>query len=176
MPKRRNEDAPYWQQLRLAERHIIEYALEHGQTIRKTAEILGISPNYLSERTRELGITPPEVRPGPKPGTKPNRVAKPDLRVVPNEGAPARPVLPEVVRADTAEDEDEDEDTFDGDDEEEGDEDDEGEGDEGEDGEGDEADGKGDGDAEGDEGDDEGDDEGEGEDDANQGDALETGN
>jgi len=82
MPKKRDEGAPYWVQLRQAERSVIEFALGHGQTIRGTATILGISPNYLSERLRELGITPPEVRPGPKPGSKPNRPAAPQLRVV----------------------------------------------------------------------------------------------
>lgn len=80
MPKRRDEQAPYWQQLRVAERGIIEYALEHGITIRGTAVILGISPNYLGERLRLLGIPVPDVRPGPKPGTK--RPAAPKLRVV----------------------------------------------------------------------------------------------
>lgn len=86
MPKRRDEQAPYWQQLRVAERGIIEYALEHGKTIRGTAVILGISPNYLGERLRLLGIPVPDVRPGPKPGT-PRRPAAPKLRVV--EGPPA---------------------------------------------------------------------------------------
>jgi len=80
MPKRRDEQAPYWQQLRVAERGIIEYALEHGITIRGTAAILGISPNYLGERLRLLGIPVPDVRPGPKPGTK--RSTTPKLRVV----------------------------------------------------------------------------------------------
>ncbi len=80
MPKRRDEQAPYWQQLRVAERGIIEYALEHGITIRGTAAILGISPNYLGERLRLLGIPVPDVRPGPKPGTK--RPTTPKLRVV----------------------------------------------------------------------------------------------
>lgn len=80
MPKRRDEHAPYWQQLRVAEKGIIEYALEHGKTIRGTAVILGISPNYLGERLRLLGIPVPDVRPGPKPGTK--RPQAPKLRVV----------------------------------------------------------------------------------------------
>ena len=110
MPKRRNQNAPYWQQLRVAERQIIEYALEHGQTIRKTAEILGISPNFLSERTRELEIATPEVRPGPKPGTKPNRPMKPNLRVIPGESAiaPALQASTPPVRADTRDDSDDD--------------------------------------------------------------------
>jgi len=81
MPKRRDEQAPYWQQLRVAERGIIEYALEHGQTVRGTARLLGISPNYLGERMRELGIAIPEVRPGPKPTTA-KRPARPRLQVV----------------------------------------------------------------------------------------------
>lgn len=101
MPKRRNEQAPYWQQLRVAERGIIEYALEHGKTIRGTAVILGISPNYLGERLRLLGIPVPDVRPGPKPGT-PRRPATPKLRVV---DGPPPPAPDETL------DEDEDEDT-----------------------------------------------------------------
>lgn len=100
MPKRRDEHAPYWQQLRVAEKGIIEYALEHGKTIRGTAVILGISPNYLGERLRLLGIPVPDVRPGPKPGTK--RPQAPKLRVVP-ESAPAE----ETQDADEDEDEDE---------------------------------------------------------------------
>jgi hypothetical protein len=66
--------------MRLAERNIIEYALEHGKTVRGTAALLGISSNYLSEEMRELGIPIPEVKPGPKPGTK--RPPRPNLRVV----------------------------------------------------------------------------------------------
>lgn len=96
MPKRRDEQAPYWQQLRVAERGIIEYALEHGITIRGTATILGISPNYLGERLRLLGIPVPDVRPGPKPGTK--RPVAPKLRVV--EEAPPSETLDEDADAD----------------------------------------------------------------------------
>lgn len=129
MPKRRDEGAPYWVQLRQAERSVIEFALIHGQTIRGTAAILGISPNFLSERVRELGITPPEVRPGPKPGSKPNRPAVPQLRVVSEV-----PEAPEAVEDEddevpgdpAAEDEEDweedDEEEDDGDDEEEDDE------------------------------------------------------
>lgn len=98
MPKRRDEHAPYWQQLRVAEKGIIEYALEHGKTIRGTAVILGISPNYLGERLRLLGIPVPDVRPGPKPGTK--RPQAPKLRVV---DAPP----PEETLDEDADDEDE---------------------------------------------------------------------
>jgi hypothetical protein len=110
MPKRRDENAPYWVQLREAERHIIEFALEHGGSIRGTAAILGISPNYLRERTRELNIDTPEVRPGPKPGTKPPvRVDKPDLRVVAANGTPRPPTLPAgaPLRADADEEDNE---------------------------------------------------------------------
>lgn len=122
MPKRRDEGAPYWVQLRQAERSVIEFALEHGKTIRGTAAILGISPNFLSERVRELGITPPEVRPGPKPGSKPNRPAAPQLRVVGDtpEEVPETPEDEEEVPGDpvTLDEYDEDEDELDGDDEE----------------------------------------------------------
>ncbi|MDB4955848.1 MAG: hypothetical protein JWO36_3417 [Myxococcales bacterium] len=104
MPKRRDEQAPYWQQLRVAEKGIIEYALEHGITIRGTAVILGISPNYLGERLRLLGIPVPDVRPGPKPGTK--RPVVPKLRVV--EETPPGETLDE-----DADDKDADEDTND---------------------------------------------------------------
>jgi hypothetical protein len=106
MPKRRNENAPYWVQIRHAEKSIIEYALEHGITIRGTAVILGISPNYLGERLRLLGIPVPDVRPGPKPGTK--RPATPKLRVV--EETPPGETLDEDA------DEDENEATGEGDD------------------------------------------------------------
>ena len=108
MPKKRDEDAPYWVQLRQAERSIIEFALEHGQSVRNTAALLGISVNYLRERTRELNIVTPEIKPGPKPGAKPPVRAQPDLRVVAANGAPRPPALP-VNRAETA-DEDQNED------------------------------------------------------------------
>jgi len=101
MPKRRDEQAPYWQQLRVAERGIIEYALEHGITIRGTATILGISPNYLGERLRLLGIPVPDVRPGPKPGTK--RPTTPKLRVVEETAVPSPETLDEDEDEDTAE-------------------------------------------------------------------------
>lgn len=88
MPKRRDEQAPYWQQLRVAEKGIIEFALEHGKTIRGTAVLLGISPNYLGERIHLLGIPVPDVRPGPKPGTKRPAPAAPQLRVVSEDPPP----------------------------------------------------------------------------------------
>jgi hypothetical protein len=112
MPKRRDANAPYWQQLREAERSIIVFALEHGQTLRGTAALLGISPNYLSERVAELGISTPDVRPGPKPGTKPNRIVRPELRVVPGAGTPPSAVAedPEEEELEDKDDEDEDED------------------------------------------------------------------
>lgn len=131
MPKRRDENAPYWQQLKAAERGIIEYALEHGKTMRGTAAILGISPNFLSERAKELGIEPPEVKPGPKPGTKPNRPNKPALRVVGSDPEPepepedededADDEIDETAELDDEGDEDEDEDDEEDDDEEIGD-------------------------------------------------------
>jgi len=106
MPKRRDEQAPYWQQLRVAERSIIEFALEHGQTIRGAARLLGISPNYLGERVRELGIPAPEVRPGPKPGTK-RPTPPPTLRVVPTNDPPPETLDEDVEDEDELEDEDE---------------------------------------------------------------------
>jgi transposase-like protein len=108
MPKRRDEQAPYWQQLRVAERSIIEFALEHGETIRGAARLLGISPNYLGERVRELKITAPEVRPGPKPGTK-RPTPPPTLRVVSQDTPPPSETLDEDVEDEAEEEEDEEE-------------------------------------------------------------------
>jgi len=123
MPKRRDENAPFWTQMRQAERRIIEYALEHGQTLKKTATLLGISPNYLSERTRELGIPTPDSKPGPKPGTpKPRSAVKPALRVV-DDDVPAEVVEAIASDADVAaaeDEEDEDEELEDEDDLEDG--------------------------------------------------------
>lgn len=59
MPKRRNKNAPYWTMLRQAERQIIEYALQQGGTITKTASLLGINTGYLSQRVRALGVFAP---------------------------------------------------------------------------------------------------------------------
>jgi hypothetical protein len=111
MPKKRDENAPYWQQMRESERSIIAFALEHGQSVRGAATLLGVSANYLRERTRELNIATPEIKPGPKPGTKPPRAEKPDLRVVTTNGAHRPPALPVGVplHAETV-DEDEDDD------------------------------------------------------------------
>lgn len=92
MPKRKNPNAPYWQQMRHAEKSVIEYALEHGVTVRGTAKILGIASNYLYERMRLLEIAIPEVRSGPKPGTR--RPQTPKLRVVPD-GSPPEETLDE---------------------------------------------------------------------------------
>jgi hypothetical protein len=71
--KRRDDQAPYWRQLRAAERSIIEYALGHGRSVLNTANLLGVSPNYLRLRIQRLGIplpTRPGLRPGPKAGLK----------------------------------------------------------------------------------------------------------
>jgi hypothetical protein len=98
MPKKRDEQGPYWVQLREAERSIIVFALTHGATIRGTATLLGTSPNFLAGRMRELGIPTPEVKPGPKPGAKPSR---PALRVVSGNGVtPEDAPEPEAATAD----------------------------------------------------------------------------
>jgi hypothetical protein len=116
MPKKRDEQGPYWVQLREAERSIIVFALTHGATIRGTATLLGTSPNFLAGRMRELGIPTPEVKPGPKRGTKP---ARPALRVVSGNGtAPEDAPEPE---ADTTDDMDPDDWVDDVDDSDEGD-------------------------------------------------------
>jgi hypothetical protein len=135
MPKKRDEQGPYWVQLREAERSIIVFALTHGTTIRGTATLLGTSPNFLAGRMRELGIPAPEVKPGPKPGAKPTR----PLRVVSGNGAaPADEPEPEADTADTDPDDwaDDADDDADGD------------GDDDADGDDDEGDDEGDDDAE----------------------------
>lgn len=98
MPKKRDESAPFWMQMREAERSIIAFAIKCGGTLRKAADLLGISPNYLSERVRDLGMEVPESKPGPKPGS---RRVKPD-RAVEGNGA-SEPVDP----SEDAEDDDE---------------------------------------------------------------------
>ena len=111
---RRNDQAPYWIQLREAERRIIEFALEHGRSLRQTALLLGVSPNFLSERTRELGVKAPESKPGPKPGTKMPK-AQPALRIVPEGAIHA----PDKADQDEWKDDDTDKDEFDENDEDE---------------------------------------------------------
>jgi preprotein translocase subunit Sec63 len=62
MPKKRNENAPFWLQIHEAERHIITFALEQCQTILRASSILGVSPNFLSDRINKLGIIAPTSR------------------------------------------------------------------------------------------------------------------
>lgn len=59
MPKRQNEHASFWVQLRLAEKNIIEYTLQYVSSIRQAALSLGISSTYLSERVHILGVKLP---------------------------------------------------------------------------------------------------------------------
>ena len=125
MARKGDPNAPYRQQMRTAERGIIEYALEHGETIRGTAAILGVSPNFLSERMRKLGIPVPDVRPGPKPGTKRPR---PPLRVVSDTSTADAPV--ETLDEDAPEDESEEDEKW----YEDAEDDDDGDGDDGDDG------------------------------------------
>lgn len=82
MPRRRDENAPYWQQLREAERRIIEYAFQHGGNIRGTAVILGISPSFLSRRIGELGVAVPASKEVAVPASK--EVAAPALKTSKN--------------------------------------------------------------------------------------------
>lgn len=127
MPKRKNENAPYWTMLRDSERHIIAYALEQGGTITKAAQLLGISVNYLSERTRELGVPAPNKgnAPGKKRPAPPTQVeARPGLTLVPDPAEPAPAPDDEDPDAEDGEDDGED-DAEDGNGEDEG-EDDEG--------------------------------------------------
>lgn len=98
----------------MCERRVIEFALSHGETIRKSAVLLGISSNFLGERLRVLGIPAPDSKPGPKPGTK---RPPPKLRVIQGEDHPLRAISeeheneePNEPNEDEAEDKFEDED------------------------------------------------------------------
>ncbi len=157
MPKRKDENAPYWRMIRDYERQIITYALEQGHTITKTARLLGISVNYLSERTRELGVAPDKS--ATKKATSNGARKRPTQPAAPQ--ADARPALTLVASdeneaddwadVDLEEDSDDgDDDSDDGDDDGDGDE----EGDDDDDGDGDDDDG--DDSDEGEDGDDEG--------------------
>lgn len=96
MPKRLDINAPYWTQMRVAERSIIEYAYHAGRTLRRTAELLGISIPHLRRRIAVLGLgpeiglrsegkaaTPPTPkRKRKRPAKKPKAVAKPSTKPV----------------------------------------------------------------------------------------------
>lgn len=58
MPKR-DFNVPYWSQLREAEKRIVEYAMEHGRTVKRTAQLLGVKTSFLNLRVQVLGIVPP---------------------------------------------------------------------------------------------------------------------
>lgn len=76
MPKRKNEDAPYWRCLRKAEADMIEHALGECGTISNAARALGISVNYLSERVRTLGVPAPTRSSEPPPKVKKRRARR----------------------------------------------------------------------------------------------------
>jgi len=59
MPKRKNEDAPYWRTLRKCETDMINYALEQAGSIRKAAKSLGVSESFLIVRVKKLGCKRP---------------------------------------------------------------------------------------------------------------------
>jgi transposase-like protein len=65
MPKRKNDDAPYWRTLRKCETDMINFALEQAGSIRKAARSLGVSESFLIVRVKKLGCK----RPTP-PGTQ----------------------------------------------------------------------------------------------------------
>lgn len=71
MPKRRDDNAYYWKRLRHAEKTLLEDALRVHTSVREAARVLGVSPNYVSERLAVLKIPAPNTRPGPKPKTPP---------------------------------------------------------------------------------------------------------
>jgi hypothetical protein len=61
MPKRKNDDAPYWVTLRKCETDMINYALEQAGSIRKAAKSLGVSESFLITRVKTLGCKRPEL-------------------------------------------------------------------------------------------------------------------
>lgn len=69
MPKRRDENAPYWRRLRHFEKGMLKDVLRTHDSVRGAARALGISANYLGERLTRLGVAAPKARPGPKPRT-----------------------------------------------------------------------------------------------------------
>lgn len=60
MPKRKNDDAPYWRTLRKCETDMINYALEQAGSIRKAAKSLGVSESFLIVRVKTLGCRRPQ--------------------------------------------------------------------------------------------------------------------
>jgi hypothetical protein len=77
MPRRKNEQASFWIQMRTAERNIIGFTLENTTSIRKAAAILGVSSNFLSRRVRLLGISVPGLKLKPEKPKKKKRVPTP---------------------------------------------------------------------------------------------------
>lgn len=142
MPKKSNPAAPFWRQMRDAERSIISYALEQGGSITKGAELLGISVPYMSERCHELGIVAPAPARRGRPvavsgdggGLEADgeaRTGNPERPAPPCTCSPAFVLVPggvdDVVAEEGDEDEDEDEEGDEDEDEEEDGEDGEGE-------------------------------------------------
>ncbi len=84
MPKKKDERASFWLQMREAERNIIGFTLEHVTSIRQAALLLGVSPHFLARRCRMLNVTSPGIilppPPPPlveeKPAAKPKKTAK----------------------------------------------------------------------------------------------------
>jgi hypothetical protein len=90
MPRRKNEQASFWIQMRTAERNIIGFTLENTTSIRKAAAILGVSSNFLSRRVRLLGISVPGLKLKPEKPKKKKRVP-----------APSSPPTLSIVQGDT---------------------------------------------------------------------------
>lgn len=90
MAKRRNSDAPYWRQVREAERRILVFALENTSSMREAARALGISPSYCFVRCQTLGL-----RPKSNEASKPKR--KKRSARVPRRATESQPVRPEEL-------------------------------------------------------------------------------
>ena len=74
MPRRINEDGPYWMALRKAAVNTIEFALEQAGSIRGAARLLRVSESFLIEKVNELGL------PKPRPDAHNKNATKVDWR------------------------------------------------------------------------------------------------
>ncbi len=71
--KRRNENAPYWEMRRHADRQICEWALQMTDgNVTAAAELLGVNKQFLYRKIHELGIDHQRFR-GPKYTNKPKK-------------------------------------------------------------------------------------------------------